>query len=164
MTMVKNILLSLFMLLSMSMVGQSDTTITIRVSSRQPFPQIGLDLKNRKYFVMSTRQDKAALIALEKGLYADSLLTEFDKYKKTCDDEILRLNQRVEDKEDMIDLQNASYRLLEENYKGRGTELDNMKISNEALKDQVGRQKLPMWFGYAAGIIGGIIIIDNITY
>lgn len=159
----KNILLSLMVLLSMSMMGQGDTTITIRVSSRQPFPQIGLDLKNRKYFVMSTRQDKAALIALEKGLYADSLITEFEKYKKTCDDEIKHLNQRVEDKEDMIDLQNASYRLLEENYKGRGVELDNMKISNEALKDQVGRQKLPMWVGTALGIVGGIIIIDALT-
>lgn len=153
-------LLAFFLLLSTLVLGQGDTTMTIRVSSRQPFPQIGLDTKGRKYFVMSTRQDKAALIALERGLYADSLVQRFEEYKSTCDDEIKRLNQRVEDMGDMIDLQNASYRLLEENYRGKSAEVDNLRVANDALKAQVIPKRIPMWLGYVAGVVGTILILD----
>ena len=158
----RKLILMIFMAMSMMAVAQSDTTLTIRISKNKPFPQIGLDTKGRKYFVMSTRQDKAALIALEKGLYADSLLWRYEQMQLNYEDQIDHLEQRIDDKNKLIDSNNKACGLLENNYKDRGTKIDNLNKNIEDLKKQVGRQKLPMWIGAAAAIVGSIIIIDAI--
>lgn len=159
----RKLILMIFMAVSMMTMAQSDTTFTIRVSKNKPFPQIGLDTKGRKYFVMSTRQDKAALIALEKGLYADSLLWRYEQMQLNYEEQIDHLEQRLDDRNKLIDANNKACALLEKNYKDRGAEMDNLKKNVEDLNKQVDRQKLPMWIGAAAAIVGGLIIIDNVT-
>lgn len=159
----RKLILMFFMVLSMVTMAQSDTSLSIVISTRKSFPQIGLDTKGRKYFVMSTRQDKAALIALERGIYADSLLLRYEQMQLNYEEQIDHLEQRIDDRNKVIDANNKSCVLLENNFKERGAQIENLKKNINDLNDQVGRQKLPMWIGAAAAIVGGIILIDKVT-
>ncbi len=159
----RNILLIIFIMLSSFAVAQKDTTLTIRVSSIREFPQIGLDLKGRKYFVMSTRQDKAALIALQQGLYADSILTRYEELEHNCDSTISLLRGRVKDRQGTIDAQQKTIAQLEKDYEDMKKQRDNNAVSIEALNTQVRNQRIPMWVGAAAIIVGGLVLLDNLT-
>lgn len=160
----KSFLFVLAMLMAGNVLCQRDTTLTIRVSSIREFPQIGLDLKGRKYFVMSTRQDKAAITALMQGLYADSILTKYDELRLSCDSTITLLQGRVLDRGKTIDMQTVIIRQLEENLADMQRQRDVNQRSIDDLKKQVKRQKVPMWIAYAGIAVGGLILIDNLTH
>ncbi len=159
----KHLLSILLLMLSSMVMAQKDTTLIIRASSIRDFPQIGLDLKGRKYFVMSTRQDKAAITALMQGLYADSILTKYDELRESCDSTISVLQGRVSDRGKTIDAQVITIRQLEENYKDMQGKLTNKDKNIADLTAQVKRQRLPMWAGTALAIVGGLIIIEKAT-
>jgi hypothetical protein len=159
----KHFLIAFFLLMTSMVFGQKDTTLTIRVSSIREFPQIGLDLKGRKYFVMSTRQDKAAITSLMQGLYADSILTKYDELRESCDSTIALLQGRVIDRGKTIDAQVITIRQLEENYRDMRAQIENKDKNIADLNQHIKQQKLPMWGGTILGVIGGIIILDKIT-
>lgn len=157
----RSLLLAFFMMMSMAVMGQGDTTLIIKASTRQDFPQIGLDLKGRKYFVMTTTQDKRSLIALQQGLYADSMLTRYEELVHTCDSTIAQLKGRVRDRGQTIDTQVQTIQMLERNFLDMRTQRDNSNKNVDDLKKQVKKQKLPMWAGITLGIIGVILIVDD---
>ncbi len=146
---------------SFSLMAQ-DTTLTIRVSSKQKFPQIGLDTKGRKYFVMSTSQDKSALIDLQKGLYTDSLLFHYEKMEEACDTAISRLEKKVQNGEKTIHSYQMNALLMEGNFKDMEQKKNNLEITAKDLKTRLKNQKWPMWGGVLLGVVGGILVIDNI--
>lgn len=160
----KTFLISLFFLMTSMLMGQTDTTLTIRVSKFREFPQIGLDTKGRKYFVMSTRQDKAAITALMQGLYADSILTKYEELRQSCDSTIALLQGRLIDRGNTINAQVITIRQLEADFMDMRTQRDNNQKNIDALNKQVNRQKIPMWIGYAGIVVGGLILIDNLTH
>lgn len=148
---------------SFSLMAQGDTTLTIRVSSKQKFPQIGLDTKGRKYFVMSTSQDKSALIDLQKGLYTDSLLFHYEKMEEACDTAISRLEKKVHDRDNTIHSYQVNAVLMEGNFKDMKRERDNLQVSSDDLQKQLKKQKIPMWAGILVGVVGGIVILDVVV-
>jgi len=155
--------LLVLMFMTMSMLAASQDSINIRISSKQQFPQLGVDAKGRKYFVMSTRQDKAALIALNKGLYMDSILTHYEAMEKNCNEQIFQLNGRLTDKDAIIRSHKETISLLNEDNADLVEVNKNLEKNIEDLKRHVKKQKLPMWVGISLGVLGGVIILDSLN-
>lgn len=150
----------LLFFISIHGIGQGDT-INVRISERQGFPQIGKDTKGNKYFVMSTRQDKAALIALHQGLYADSLLAVYEDLQKTCDEETRRLQETATDRAKTINDNRIVIAALERNYTDMEAQKKNSDASVVDLTAQVKRQKIPMWAGIILGAVAGGVLLNK---
>lgn len=145
--------------IAFSSAGQTDQTATIKVSLNRPFPQIGLDLKNRKWFVMSTTQDRAALIALEQGLIMDSLLSKYEALQESNEKIVGLLNGRISDKDEIIAEKTAKNTELEEKYAFQTKQLSNCEASGKDKDTKIGRLARSKWGGYVVAAFFGTLLI-----
>lgn len=148
------------MLVSISAMGQTDSILNVRISSKKPLPQIGLDLNGRKYFVMSTRQDKATLIELQKGLYADSLLEKLEQQQTNYVREIGLLKGKTVDQATTITLQAREIKNWERNFNDQVRISANLQKNVDSQTKYIRRKRLGWWtamFVGAAGLTFGVV-------
>ncbi len=151
----------ILLLLSSFAMGQTDTTLNVTISSKRPLPQIGLDLKGRKYFVMSTRQDKAVLMELQSGLYRDSLLSRYETLQKDNERDIRLLKGRIQDQGRTIDKNVKTIAEWEQAYRLEVKKNENLQKNVDDQGAYIRRKKLSWWVGIGVGVVGGLIIVDR---
>lgn len=151
----------ILLLLSSFAMGQADTTLNVTISSKRPLPQIGLDLKGRKYFVMSTRQDKAVLMELQSGLYRDSLLSRYETLQKDNERDIRLLKGRIQDQGRTIDKNVKTIAEWEQAYRLEVKKSANLQKNVDDQAAYIRRKKLSWWLGIGVGVVGGLIIVDH---
>jgi peptidoglycan hydrolase CwlO-like protein len=147
--------------LPFTMKGQGDSLLSVTIISKKPLPQIGLGADGKKYFVMSTNQDRRTLIELRKELFKDSMLVYYEELSVTQEKEIGLLKGRLKDRGNAIDEKNATIIELEKNFKDSEEKLKNSEKNVKDLNQYIKRQKVVRWFAFAVGITGAILYIDS---
>lgn len=157
----RNVIICVCMMLSFGARGQADSLLNIAIMSKRPLPQIGMGTDGKKYFVMSTNQDKRTLIELRKELYKDSMLVYYEGLNVTNMREISLLKERLKDRGEVIDKNRLTIKALEENVQDHQSKMVICEKNNRDLKQYIRRKRAGWWFAMAIGVAGTALYIDQ---
>lgn len=155
----RKLVLFLAIFLSMGSFAQSDSLLNIRIFEKKALPQIGIGTNGRKYFVMSTNQDRSTLIELRKAMFKDSLLVYYEGLNEINEREITLLKGRIKDQGDAIDNYRMTVHYLEENYEDANEQNENLRKNVADLKQYIRRKRLSWWLAMGVGVAGTVLFV-----
>ena len=156
------ILLSLILaILSIGAICQDDY-LDIRISKLKSLPQIGIGYDGAKYFVMSTNQSKEVLIALSKGVYADSVLIRYEELQKILEAEVYFSNERIHDLEMALSKQDGIIGMMQEDINDVVAQNLNLNKNIKDMRAHIKSQKRAItWGAILATLVGGALLINS---